>query len=131
MFLKMNKKKIVYKNKVLAEKWYKNGKYHREDGPAIEWADGSKEWWVNGELKKIVLEKYLGKKLPKCIDGSDVLKDAYKNIPIDICDYCKKPKRATEICYVREQLMFRSWYVMIRGIHPRNRTIGCSCDEPT
>ena len=25
---------------------------HREDGPAIEWADGSKEWWFNGELHR-------------------------------------------------------------------------------
>jgi len=28
--------------------WYKNGKRHREDGPAIIWADGSQEWWING-----------------------------------------------------------------------------------
>jgi hypothetical protein len=28
--------------------WYKNGKEHREDGPAIEWANGSKSWWLNG-----------------------------------------------------------------------------------
>jgi hypothetical protein len=28
--------------------WRLNGKCHREDGPAIEWHDGSKEWWVNG-----------------------------------------------------------------------------------
>ena len=26
----------------------KNGLAHREDGPAIEWADGSKEWYING-----------------------------------------------------------------------------------
>ena len=26
-----------------------NGKLHREDGPAIEWANGDKEWWLNGE----------------------------------------------------------------------------------
>jgi hypothetical protein len=26
----------------------KDGKYHREDGPAVEWANGSKEWWLNG-----------------------------------------------------------------------------------
>jgi hypothetical protein len=25
-----------------------NGKWHREDGPAIEWGDGSKEWYLNG-----------------------------------------------------------------------------------
>ena len=26
-----------------------NGELHREDGPAIEWSDGTKVWWVNGE----------------------------------------------------------------------------------
>ena len=30
-----------------------NGKRHREnDKPAIEWADGYKEWWVNGKLHR-------------------------------------------------------------------------------
>ena len=29
--------------------WYLNGKFHREDGPAYEWADGGKEWYLNGE----------------------------------------------------------------------------------
>ena len=24
-----------------------NGKLHRVDGPAIEYADGTKEWWLN------------------------------------------------------------------------------------
>ena len=27
--------------------WYLMGKYHREDGPAIEKANGYKEWWLN------------------------------------------------------------------------------------
>ena len=27
--------------------WYLKGKIHREDGPAIEWADGSKAWFLN------------------------------------------------------------------------------------
>lgn len=22
--------------------------FHREDGPAIEWSNGDKEWWLNG-----------------------------------------------------------------------------------
>jgi hypothetical protein len=26
-----------------------NGKLHREDGPAIEWTDGHKSWWLNDE----------------------------------------------------------------------------------
>ncbi len=29
--------------------WYLNGKYHREDGPAIEHADGYKEWYLNDQ----------------------------------------------------------------------------------
>ena len=29
--------------------WCKNGRIHREDGPAIEWDDGSKEWYKNGK----------------------------------------------------------------------------------
>ena len=32
--------------------WLLNGKRHREDGPAIEYADGSKEWWLNDELHR-------------------------------------------------------------------------------
>ena len=28
--------------------WYLNDKLHREDGPAIEWADGTKYWYLNG-----------------------------------------------------------------------------------
>jgi len=32
--------------------WVVNGEYHREDGPAIETAEGSKFWWVNGELHR-------------------------------------------------------------------------------
>jgi hypothetical protein len=30
--------------------WYKEGRRHREDGPAIEYQDGHKEWWVEGTL---------------------------------------------------------------------------------
>jgi len=28
-------------------KWWLNGKLHRTDGPAIEHADGHREWWLN------------------------------------------------------------------------------------
>ena len=27
--------------------WYKNGKYHREDGPAVKWDFGTTEYWYN------------------------------------------------------------------------------------
>ena len=29
--------------------WYQNSQRHRIDGPAIERADGTKEWHINGE----------------------------------------------------------------------------------
>lgn len=29
--------------------WFKHGKMHREDGPAIEYANGSNAWYLNGE----------------------------------------------------------------------------------
>jgi hypothetical protein len=29
--------------------WYLNDKLHRTDGPAIEYADGASEWWLYGE----------------------------------------------------------------------------------
>lgn len=33
------------------KRWYRNGRCHREDGPAIEYADGkSFSWFVNGRL---------------------------------------------------------------------------------
>ena len=31
--------------------WCKKGIYHREDGPAIEMANGKKEYWLNGLCK--------------------------------------------------------------------------------
>jgi hypothetical protein len=30
------------------KEWYLNGKLHREDGPAIDDADGNKYWFLNG-----------------------------------------------------------------------------------
>jgi hypothetical protein len=32
--------------------WYLRGVYHREDGPAVEWPNGYKEWRLNGELHR-------------------------------------------------------------------------------
>jgi hypothetical protein len=29
--------------------WYINGKLHREDGPAMEFNDGRKGWYIKGE----------------------------------------------------------------------------------
>jgi len=32
--------------------WYLNGELHRTDGPAIEYAKGDKYWYLNGELHR-------------------------------------------------------------------------------
>jgi hypothetical protein len=29
--------------------WWQNGNLHREDGPAVEWMNGDKSWWINNE----------------------------------------------------------------------------------
>ena len=33
--------------------WFIDDKLHRIDGPACEWYDGDKEWRVNGELHRL------------------------------------------------------------------------------
>ena len=33
--------------------WYLNGQPHRVDGPAFEWASGRKEWWLNGKRHRV------------------------------------------------------------------------------
>ena len=33
-------------------RWYLKNKLHREDGPAIEYADGTKQWFLNGECHR-------------------------------------------------------------------------------
>ena len=32
-----------------SKEWFINGKYHREDGPAVEWYGGTKYWYINGK----------------------------------------------------------------------------------
>ena len=34
------------------KEWYREGRLHREDGPAIEWVDGTKEWFRKGKLHR-------------------------------------------------------------------------------
>ena len=32
--------------------WCLDGQLHREDGPAVEYADGAKAWYLNGQLHR-------------------------------------------------------------------------------
>jgi hypothetical protein len=44
--------------------WWLNGELHREDGPAIERVDGSKEWFLNGKVVTEAEHKKLTTKEP-------------------------------------------------------------------
>ena len=35
------------------KEWYLNGKFHRVDGPAVEYANGYKAWWLNGKRHRV------------------------------------------------------------------------------
>jgi len=32
--------------------WCKNGEYHRDSGPAVIYSDGTQEWWIDGVRQK-------------------------------------------------------------------------------
>jgi hypothetical protein len=43
--------------------WFKDGVLHREDGPAVEFTDGRKYWWLNDvELTEEEFNQWLSKK---------------------------------------------------------------------
>ncbi len=39
-------------NIIIERHYIKGDKLHREDGPAIEWSNGTKEWWFGGVLHR-------------------------------------------------------------------------------
>ena len=46
-----NERKIELKDKIV---WMKNGKVHRDNGPAVEYKNGdkTKQWWIDGKLHR-------------------------------------------------------------------------------
>ena len=57
-------------------RWYLNGKLHREDGPAIEFFDGVKLWYINGE--RLTEAEFLARmRAPSC-EGKVVEVDGKK-----------------------------------------------------
>jgi len=64
---------IEYNVKVFDNKteWHLNNKLHREDGPAIELANGGKWWYLNGE--KLTKEEFINRNSYKLvIDGKEL-----------------------------------------------------------
>jgi len=42
---------VIYPNG--HKQWRINGERHRENGPAVEQSNGTKEWWVNGKRHRL------------------------------------------------------------------------------
>ena len=49
----MENKPICITDKYGNKRWYLNGLYHREDGPAVECANGDKQWWSNDRRHRL------------------------------------------------------------------------------
>ena len=56
--------------------WYHNDKRHREDGPAVEYANGDKHWFLNG--KKLTEAEFNARIKQSSCDGKVVEIDGKK-----------------------------------------------------
>jgi hypothetical protein len=63
---------IIHQNGT--QTWWLNDKRHREDGPAIIWPNGTQEWWING--KNITEDEFNNRK--NSCDGKIVEIDGKK-----------------------------------------------------
>ena len=55
------------------KRWYDNGQLHRKDGPAVERADGRKEWWLYG--RRIADPAVIAKVTPQHTVADGALKE--------------------------------------------------------
>jgi len=60
------------------QRWCQNGKYHRLDGPAVEYAYGSKEWWIEGQ--NYTEEEFNKITNPRPLEGKEVVIDGKEYI---------------------------------------------------
>jgi len=61
------------------KRWYLNDKYHRTDGPAIEYINGDKHWFLNGKRHRTdgpAIEYYNGTKY-WYINGVELSEEEY------------------------------------------------------
>ncbi len=40
-------------NAIGSERYYKDGVYHREDGPAVDLTNGYQAWYIDGKLHRV------------------------------------------------------------------------------
>jgi hypothetical protein len=43
---------VTYKNQYGNQYWYKNGRIHRDNGPAKIWSNGDQHWYKNGRIHR-------------------------------------------------------------------------------
>ena len=61
------------------KEWFINGKLHREDGPANEYADGSKSWYINDKRHREdgPAVEYVNGCKSWCIDGKRLTEEEF------------------------------------------------------
>jgi len=59
-----------------AKSWYVDGKCHRLDGPALEYSNGSGSYWIEGEY--LTKEQFLARTNPTSCSGKVVEIDGKK-----------------------------------------------------
>jgi hypothetical protein len=76
---------IVYKDR---KEWYKNGKLHRENGPAIQYKNGFKKWYKNGILYRECGPKIIKHNKKWFINGQSLEYELSIVPKTSICSYC-------------------------------------------
>ena len=61
--------------------WFQNGQLHREDGPAVEWANGSNQYWIHGI--QFSEEQFNNRNKEACYDTIEINCKKYKLVPME------------------------------------------------
>lgn len=80
--------------------WYKDGKPHREDGPAKIFVSGVKQWWWEGKLHRLdgpciearAHRELVAKKTKYRIHGEPFTKEEYYRQPAVILNFLERLK---------------------------------------
>ena len=61
------------------KEWFKKGKLHRKDGPAVEWSDGSYFWFLDGKGHRLdgPAHKVVNGEIRYFIDGEEFSESDY------------------------------------------------------
>ena len=93
------------KDSLGTKRWYKNGKKHREDGPAVEYYSGTKYWYREGKLHREdgpTIEYYNGEK-SYYLEGRYYMKNDYYKYLKEIDDLPLEIQLTHEKEWVRER----------------------------